>query len=73
MEEAPAAETLADLLPYLLAIVALALLMTYFMVQWSWVVIYLTVLRLPASREVPGDALEPRLYCGLAVGGDGRR
>ncbi len=42
---------LADLLPYLLAIVLLALLMTYVMVQWSRVVISLPTLRLPAAGE----------------------
>jgi hypothetical protein len=42
-------------LPYLLAIVALALLMTYVMVQWSRVAVSLPVLRLPAA----GDPLRP--------------
>lgn len=43
--------TLADLLPYLLAIVALALLMVYVMVRWSRVAVSLTSLRLPESGD----------------------
>ena len=41
----------ADPLPYLLAIVALALLMTYVMVQWSRVAVSLPALRLPAADD----------------------
>lgn len=39
--------SLADLLPYLLAIVAMALLLVYVMVQWSRVAVSLPTLRLP--------------------------
>jgi hypothetical protein len=46
MEPSPAAP-----LPYLLAIVALALLMTYVLVQWSRIAISLPALRLPPAGD----------------------
>jgi hypothetical protein len=42
---------LAVLLPYLLAIVALALLLVYVMVQWSRAMVSLPALRLPAAGD----------------------
>ncbi len=46
--------SLADLLPYLLAIAALALLMVYVIVQWSRVAVSLPALRFPAAGEPGG-------------------